>query len=103
MFTVKRELDRDPAPRVDRQADVAEWTRQQLGFPVDATQARVLNLSSKRVMLNCARQWGKSTVTAAKAVHDAVKRAGSLTIVVSPTARQTKEFLRKTQIFVRKL
>src|SRR6266567_6775762 len=83
--------------------EVSEWARRVLGFQADAAQARVMNTRSKRVMLNCTRQWGKSTVTAAKAVHEAYTRAESLTIAVSPTARQTGEFLRKAEQFVRKL
>jgi hypothetical protein len=54
-------------------------------------------------VLNCSRQWGKSTITAAKAVHQAYTEAGSLTLVVSPSARQSGEFLRKAAGFVRKL
>jgi hypothetical protein len=46
---------------------------------------------------------GKSTVTAAKAVHRAYSVAGSLTLVVRPSARQSGEFLRKAEEFVRKL
>jgi hypothetical protein len=83
--------------------DVAEWALRRLGFEADATQARVLNARTNRVLLNCTRQWGKSTVTAAKAVHEAYTHEGSLTIAVSPTARQTGEFLRKAEDFVRKL
>ena len=57
----------------------------------------------RRVMLNCTRQWGKSTMTAAKAVQRAQSRAGSLTLVVSPSARQSGEFLRKAKAIVRRL
>ncbi|HXA51910.1 MAG TPA: hypothetical protein VNV86_16455 [Candidatus Acidoferrum sp.] len=46
---------------------------------------------------------GKSIVTAAKAVHAAVTRAGSLTVVVSPSARQSGEFVRKAEGFGRQL
>jgi phage FluMu gp28-like protein len=85
------------------EADAAEWARRELGFEADATQARVLRSRSKRVILNCTRQWGKSTVTAAKAVHEAVTHAGSLTVVVSPSARQSGEFVRKAREFMRRL
>ena len=51
--------------------DAAEWVREKLGFAPDAAQARVLASEAKRGLLNCTRQWGKSTVTAAKAVHQA--------------------------------
>ncbi len=79
------------------------WVQRELGFVPDATQARVLGSESRRVLLNCTRQWGKSTVTAAKAVHQAATRAGSLTLVVSPSARQSGEFLRKAEEFVRRM
>ncbi len=74
-----------------------------MAFNPDAVQTRVLNTSTKRGILNCTRQWGKSTVAAAKAVHQAYTQAGSLTIVVSPTARQSGEFVRKASAFARRL
>jgi hypothetical protein len=60
-------------------------------------------LGGRRGIVNCTRQWGKSTVTAAKAVHRAYSVAGSLTLVVTPSARQSGEFLRKAEEFVRRL
>ena len=84
-------------------ADAAEWVRSRLELPVDSLQARVLRTASKRGILNCSRQWGKSTITAAKAVHQAYHAAESLTVVVSPSGRQSGEFLRKAAVFVRKL
>ena len=83
--------------------DVAEWVRTRLGLAVDELQARVLRTKAKQGILNCSRQWGKSTVTAAMAVHRAFHEAESLTMVVSPSARQSGEFLRKANGFVRKL
>ena len=50
---------------------VSEWIQGRLGFLPDRTQKRVLGTASKRVLLNCTRQWGKSTITAAKAVYEA--------------------------------
>src|ERR1039458_3429035 len=75
--------------------EAVEWVRERLGLEADALQARVLGTRSRRGILNCSRQWGKSTITAAKAVHQAYTEAGSLTLVVSPSARQSGEFLRK--------
>jgi hypothetical protein len=69
-----------------------------LGFAPDGMQGDLL-----RRVLNCTRQWGKSTITAAKAVARAQERAGSLTLVVSPSARQSGEFLRKAAAFVRRM
>ena len=42
-------------------------------------------------------------MTAAKAVHQATTREGSLTVVLSPSARQSGEFLRKAEGFTRRL
>jgi hypothetical protein len=84
-------------------AGAAEWVRNRLGFPADPKQAFVLDTASKRGLLNCTRQWGKSTITAAKALHQAWSQAGSLSLVVSPSARQSGEFLRKASGFARKL
>jgi len=82
---------------------VAEWVRRKLGLTPDAAQSQVLRTKSKRGLLNCTRQWGKSTITAAMAVHQAVTVGSSLTLVVSPSARQTGEFMRKTADFARRL
>jgi Terminase large subunit, T4likevirus-type, N-terminal len=101
-----------PTGRVDRVEvspdkvglmDAAEWARTALGFSADATQQEVLRSGMQRGLLNCTRQWGKSTVTAAKAVHQAYHFPESLTLVVSPSARQTGEFIRKAAGFLRKL
>ena len=51
--------------------DAVEWGREQLGFEPDREQAQVLGSASKRGLLNCTRQWGKSTIAAAKAVYQA--------------------------------
>ena len=86
-----------------RPVGAVEWVREKLGLGADALQARVLGTRSRRGILNCSRQWGKSTITAAKAVHQAYTESGSLTLVVSPSARQSGEFLKKAAGFVRKL
>ncbi len=80
-----------------------QTVRERLGFRPDEWQARVLGSGAKRGILNCTRQWGKSTVTAVMAVEQAWTHEESLTLVVSPSARQSGEFLRKAARFVRKL
>src|SRR5689334_3984917 len=49
------------APRV---MDAGEFARVRLGIEPDETQMEVLQSGAQRVILNCSRQWGKSTVAA---------------------------------------
>jgi hypothetical protein len=79
------------------------FAREALGFEPDAPQARVLAAQANRGILNCTRQWGKSTVTAIRAVHRAWAIADSLVVVVTPGERQSGEFVRKASRLVRKL
>jgi hypothetical protein len=51
--------------------DAVEWVRRELGFSPGAQQAGVPSIGIRRGMLNCTRQWGKSTIAAAKAIHKA--------------------------------
>ena len=74
-----------------------------LDLQPDERQAALLRSRNSRVVLNCTRQWGKSTITAAEAVHQAYTTAGSLTLVVSPSERQSGEFVRKARNFVLRL
>ena len=83
--------------------DACIFVRQRLGFTPDPHQARVLRSDAIRGLLNCTRQWGKSTVTAAKAVHHAFAYPGSLVLVVSPSLRQSGEFVRKAAAFLERL
>src|ERR1017187_433155 len=92
--------NREPERQAD---DPVEWVREKLAFEPDAAQARALRSKSERGLLNCSRQWGKSTVTAAKAVHQAWTVEKSLTLVVSPSARQSGEFIRKASAFAQAL
>ncbi len=84
-------------------ANAARFAERRLGFVPDAQQADLLRRSPRRCLLNCTRQWGKSTVTAARAVHEAYYRPGSLTLVISPSGRQSGEFLGRAVEFVREL
>jgi hypothetical protein len=83
--------------------NAVEFALRWLGFEADAQQTAVLRSNAKRAILNCSRQWGKSTVAAAKAVHRAYTRAGCLVLVASPGERQSREFLRKAAAMLTKL
>ena len=72
-----------------------EWAREVLGFEPDLKQQEVLSANTQRGILNCSRQWGKSTTCAIKAVHYAHFHPDSLVVVASPSFRQSGEFIRK--------
>lgn len=80
--------------------DPITWARNVLGFEPDAEQIKLLTTSHRHVILNCTRQWGKSTTTAAKAVHLALHKPGALILAMSPSSRQTGELLRKMAGFL---
>ena len=86
-----------------RLLNAVEFAREKLGFEPDARQAEVLLSEASRGILNCSRQWGKSTVAAAKAVYRAYTKPGCLVLVASPSGRQSRVFLRKASEMVRKL
>jgi hypothetical protein len=65
------------------------------GFEPDPWQADVLRSEASRIALNCARQSGKSTVAAAVALHGVLYEPNSLSIMLSPTLRQSSELFRK--------
>ena len=106
-FTNRLEIEAAPARPKNRdrvrEGSVSEWVEERLGFIPDGLQSRVLDTPARWGVLNCTRQWGKSTVTAAKAVHEAWWKKRSLTVVVSPTSRQSGEFVRKAAEFTRLL
>ena len=100
-LTTQRKADADP-PELE-ELTVSEFARHKLAFEPDPRQAAVLDSQANRGILNCSRQWGKSTVLAVKAVHRAWTVAGSLTLVASPSERQSGEFLRKAAGFLGRL
>ncbi len=87
--------------------DVLGFARDVLGFRPDAKQAELLSLAmtpaARRVILNCTRQWGKSTITGILAVHRAYFHMNSEILVAGPAERQSGEFLYKMTEFVRRL
>jgi phage FluMu gp28-like protein len=82
--------------------DPVEFARQ-VGVEPDEWQARFLRSDSRRVLLNCSRQAGKSTTTALKSLHVALHEPGSLVLVLGPAERQAKEFFGKAATFYRRL
>lgn len=66
-----------------------------VGIGADTWQSQMLRSKSKRMLLNCSRQAGKSTAASVLGLHRALYRPGSLVLLVSPSMRQSSELFRK--------
>ena len=71
------------------------------GIQPDPWQRDVLLSAAPRSLLLCSRQAGKSTTVAALAAFEAVFKPGSLTLLLSPSLRQSAELFRKVLDFYR--
>lgn len=81
------------SPQVDLEyADPLEVARR-AGIDPDPWQQDFLVSDTHRVLMLCARQCGKSTIASVLADHGALYERGTLTLVVSPTLRQSAEFM----------
>ena len=78
-----------------RALDAVAFARDALGFDPDAWQTGVLRWSGTRLLMNCARQTGKSTTAGVLALHEALYGPESLVLLVSPSLRQSSELFRK--------
>jgi Terminase large subunit, T4likevirus-type, N-terminal len=76
---------------------------EELGIVPDSWQKEFLRNSSDRVLLNCSRQSGKSTMSAVIALHRALYYPGSLVLCLAPALRQSQELFAKVSNFYRDL
>lgn len=65
------------------------------GISPDPWQMQLLRSTAPRVLMNITRQGGKSSMAGTLALHTALYEPGSLTLLVSPTQRQSGELFRK--------
>ena len=74
-----------------------------LGMEPDPWQHDLLRSTSDRVLLNCSRQSGKSTMSAVIALHRALYYPDSLVLCLAPALRQSQELFGKVLGFYRDL
>ena len=84
-------------PSTTNITDILAFTQHQLAFTVEPSQLGFLTSTASRGIVNCSRQWGKSTLAAIKAVFRAYSTPGSLVLILSPTLRQSGLFLSKAR------
>jgi hypothetical protein len=83
-----------PADQLTLALDPSYLLRAQHLTP-DPWQEELLLSDRRQVLLNCSRQAGKSRAVSALALHTALCRPGSLTLLLSPSLRQSVELFRK--------
>jgi hypothetical protein len=83
--------------------DPVAFAREVLNFRPDPWQESVLRSTAKQVLICCSRQSGKSTIAGVASLHMANYNPGSLTLMLSPTQRQSTELLAKASTFLRRL
>jgi len=71
------------------------------GVTPDPWQRALLTSDWERALLNCARQSGKTTVSAALALEAALRGPDNLVLILAPARRQSKEFLRSARTLYR--
>ena len=89
----RRNVERSTIP-----ADRVEFARS-LGLEPDRWQERLLRSDAPRVLMNVARQAGKSTAAAVIGLHRTLQHPGSLILILAPSERQAKETFGKVASF----
>ena len=70
-----------------------------LDLEPDPWQERLLCSVAPRILMNCARQTGKSTAAGVLALHEALDSPGALVLILAPAERQAKELFSKVAGF----
>ena len=78
---------------------ILEFFREFLGFEPDAVQAQVLLAHESSVILNCARQWGKSSLAAGLLLYEALFKPRSFSVVLSKAEAQSAELISRVKQF----
>jgi hypothetical protein len=79
------------------QMDPVAWAEREFGHSLDVWQRSLVRSTHKREILNIHRQAGKSTSAALLALHQK-EVPGSLSLLVSPSQRQSSELLHTVSI-----
>ena len=79
--------------------DPVLWAREVLGYHPDPWQADLLRSRSRKIILNCSRQSGKSTTCAALGLHESIYRRPSFGLVIAPSQDQSAELMMKFDEF----
>src|SRR5436853_4170832 len=74
-----------------------------LGFTPDPWQEEVLESKHQRLLLNCSRQAGKSTVVAVLSLREALWTSNTLVLLLSRSHRQARLLFKMVKRFHRQI
>ena len=100
---IDREEDAQAKRTMRHMADRVAFAKEVLGFEPESLQEVALRSWARRMILNCNRQWGKSSVAAIRVLHRAWFWPGSLILLVSRAHAQSGELLQKIRTFLQLL
>lgn len=83
--------------------DPVLWVRDSLNIKPDDWQKEALRFDGQKMILNCCRQSGKSTIAAALGLHRAVFFPNSLILLISASQRQSSELFKIVSQLLEKL
>jgi len=102
-------MPRSKAPPIDLNTAVAhglrpDWfMRDRLSICPDRWQEQLLRSGARQIIICAGRQIGKSTTTAAMALHCCLYQPGALVLVIAPSQRQSRELFIKIHNFLQRL
>ena len=89
-----------PPPPKHIEPDIISFAENTLGLkPLDTWQRDLLTSDARKVILNICRQAGKSTIAATMAIYESLTIPDSLTLLVSPSLRQSTLLFSKVMHF----
>ncbi|MEM2889643.1 MAG: hypothetical protein QXR42_09290 [Candidatus Bathyarchaeia archaeon] len=103
-----RELEKELQKLISSQAaeqfrlpqEAVEFATKILGFKPLSYQQRLLEDRSKRIVVRMCRQSGKTTTIAVRAIWFAATHSRTLTLIVSPSLRQSMIMMDRVQGFL---
>jgi hypothetical protein len=100
LFAKSQNQARTPATLPAIPESPSDFARQLLHFQPDPIQAQILDSRATHGLINCTRQWGKSTLMAILALHTALREPASLILLLGPSSRQSGELAAKISEFL---
>jgi len=95
-----RSLEKEIENKIELPSDPVEFAKKILNFTPLPYQEQLLRDPSKRIVVRMSRQTGKTTIIAVKAIWFAATHPKTLTLIVSPSMRQSMIMMDRIHSFL---